>query len=257
MSRQSRGRAMKLDRKSTRLNSSHLGISYAVFCLKKKKKNTKEGWLTSADGGRHPLSYRGRRSPIIRGLWTRNADSLSFFILSILLFFFFNDTATPEISTLSLHDALPIWPQITIFAKWQKHPPSRCEREKVGAWGLGSSAEQIQGVGRIVDVVDASVHIDQTEQGSSSRRVPAAVQQCLLNLLPIGRRFHQETIVSIDGQDISIRNGQAEGVVEAATLRNGRSSPGGSIAGQRNRDRRNAIVHTVSYVERRTARVQT
>src|SRR5262245_50805730 len=30
------------DRKSTRLNSSHLGISYAVFCLKKKKKeNTK------------------------------------------------------------------------------------------------------------------------------------------------------------------------------------------------------------------------
>src|ERR1039458_10500673 len=27
------------DRKSTRLNSSHLGISYAVFCLKKKKKN--------------------------------------------------------------------------------------------------------------------------------------------------------------------------------------------------------------------------
>src|SRR5205814_10700497 len=27
------------DRKSTRLNSSHLGISYAVFCLKKKKRN--------------------------------------------------------------------------------------------------------------------------------------------------------------------------------------------------------------------------
>src|ERR1039457_5374867 len=29
---------MHLDRKSTRLNSSHLVISYAVFCLKKKKK---------------------------------------------------------------------------------------------------------------------------------------------------------------------------------------------------------------------------
>src|SRR5258705_6552118 len=28
---------IKADRKSTRLNSSHLGISYAVFCLKKKK----------------------------------------------------------------------------------------------------------------------------------------------------------------------------------------------------------------------------
>src|SRR5262245_65253228 len=30
------------DRKSTRLNSSHLGISYAVFCLKKKKHNTNQ-----------------------------------------------------------------------------------------------------------------------------------------------------------------------------------------------------------------------
>jgi len=30
------------DRKSTRLNSSHLGISYAVFCLKKKKNSKKE-----------------------------------------------------------------------------------------------------------------------------------------------------------------------------------------------------------------------
>src|SRR5438045_7258058 len=30
-----------LDRKSTRLNSSHLGISYAVFCLKKKRTNTR------------------------------------------------------------------------------------------------------------------------------------------------------------------------------------------------------------------------
>src|SRR5258705_1283315 len=32
-----RGIPVKRDRKSTRLNSSHLGISYAVFCLKKKK----------------------------------------------------------------------------------------------------------------------------------------------------------------------------------------------------------------------------
>src|SRR5262245_64634790 len=31
-----------LDRKSTRLNSSHLGISYAVFCLKKKKTTTQK-----------------------------------------------------------------------------------------------------------------------------------------------------------------------------------------------------------------------
>src|SRR3712207_4960783 len=32
-------RAIRVDRKSTRLNSSHANISYAVFCLKKKKKN--------------------------------------------------------------------------------------------------------------------------------------------------------------------------------------------------------------------------
>src|SRR5439155_20598028 len=33
--------AMSSDRKSTRLNSSHVAISYAVFCLKKKKKKKK------------------------------------------------------------------------------------------------------------------------------------------------------------------------------------------------------------------------
>src|SRR5438132_7131400 len=34
-------RSVLIDRKSTRLNSSHTVISYAVFCLKKKKKNKK------------------------------------------------------------------------------------------------------------------------------------------------------------------------------------------------------------------------
>src|SRR5690242_21125560 len=36
------GRPRGTDRKSTRLNSSHMSISYAVFCLKKKKKKTKK-----------------------------------------------------------------------------------------------------------------------------------------------------------------------------------------------------------------------
>src|SRR5256885_9410471 len=35
------------DRKSTRLNSSHLVISYAVFCLKKKKKQTERHKVAS------------------------------------------------------------------------------------------------------------------------------------------------------------------------------------------------------------------
>src|SRR5258707_10773373 len=36
---------IELDRKSTRLNSSHANISYAVFCLKKKKKKMKNTQL--------------------------------------------------------------------------------------------------------------------------------------------------------------------------------------------------------------------
>src|SRR2546422_1760305 len=40
--RERRKVARRLDRKSTRLNSSHGYISYAVFCLKKKKKKMKQ-----------------------------------------------------------------------------------------------------------------------------------------------------------------------------------------------------------------------
>src|SRR3712207_3056849 len=63
-----------LDRKSTRLNSSHANISYAVFCLKKKK-------IT---------------------------NTITYTCVNFFFIFFFNDTATTEIYTLSLHDALPI-----------------------------------------------------------------------------------------------------------------------------------------------------
>src|SRR5438477_4883958 len=37
----------RIDRKSTRLNSSHMSISYAVFCLKKKKKKTQTSCVTA------------------------------------------------------------------------------------------------------------------------------------------------------------------------------------------------------------------
>src|SRR5437899_7553753 len=49
-----RGGLAEADRKSTRLNSSHLGISYAVFCLKKKK-TTKHTHTLIAN----PTSVRG------------------------------------------------------------------------------------------------------------------------------------------------------------------------------------------------------
>src|SRR5258705_8177157 len=52
------------DRKSTRLNSSHLGISYAVFCLKKKKKSkkaSKTGCLRAVHRLPRHADHRSRR----------------------------------------------------------------------------------------------------------------------------------------------------------------------------------------------------
>src|SRR3989454_4907745 len=40
------------DRKSTRLNSSHLVISYAVFCLKKKKRSSVTAWRSDRSARR-------------------------------------------------------------------------------------------------------------------------------------------------------------------------------------------------------------
>src|SRR5436190_15784154 len=44
----------KIDRKSTRLNSSHTVISYAVFCLKKKKISAKSPGRDNAQTGNQP-----------------------------------------------------------------------------------------------------------------------------------------------------------------------------------------------------------
>src|SRR5262245_1563414 len=55
--RQRRAGAPAADRKSTRLNSSHLGISYAVFCLKKKKQN-KTNKSTETRNHRHYKTNR-------------------------------------------------------------------------------------------------------------------------------------------------------------------------------------------------------
>src|SRR5256885_2414689 len=49
------------DRKSTRLNSSHLVISYAVFCLKKKKKTSlASASMSKAHGPDHVMPARSR-----------------------------------------------------------------------------------------------------------------------------------------------------------------------------------------------------
>src|SRR5438445_1771422 len=43
------------DRKSTRLNSSYANISYAVFCLKKKKNKIKQYYVSHIDKITHPM----------------------------------------------------------------------------------------------------------------------------------------------------------------------------------------------------------
>src|SRR6266540_4145876 len=83
------------DRKSTRLNSSHITISYAVFCLKKKTANAETSLL---------FVYSLVR-PIVK---KQLLDFLCLAVYWYFVIFFFNDTATTEIYTLSLHDALPI-----------------------------------------------------------------------------------------------------------------------------------------------------
>src|SRR2546422_5628674 len=51
--------ARERDRKSTRLNSSHGYISYAVFCLKKKKKHHHPLYPAVLHEDLHPLHIRG------------------------------------------------------------------------------------------------------------------------------------------------------------------------------------------------------
>src|SRR3989442_6817603 len=51
------------DRKSTRLNSSHVRISYAVFCLKKKNPNSRLNWA-HVRWGSHSEYARGPQNSI-------------------------------------------------------------------------------------------------------------------------------------------------------------------------------------------------
>src|SRR5690242_21060801 len=56
------------DRKSTRLNSSHMSISYAVFCLKKKKKRKTHPHSTNQTAGSAKLKSS-------TNIWTALRDS--------------------------------------------------------------------------------------------------------------------------------------------------------------------------------------
>src|SRR5476649_785567 len=99
---------MSRDRKSTRLNSSHTVISYAVFCLKKKKQKLNE---LANESARELLPHSDHNVERqvdceVHGLRRVGVDVTA--VVQRARSFFFNDTATTEIYTLSLHDALPI-----------------------------------------------------------------------------------------------------------------------------------------------------
>src|SRR6201997_4768096 len=95
-----------LDRKSTRLNSSHSQISYAVFCLKKNRPLDSTGEVAAV------LIVNLRIEYVAEGCFHRLFlclfERYPYISFRLSFFFFFNDTATTEIYTLSLHDALPI-----------------------------------------------------------------------------------------------------------------------------------------------------
>src|SRR6266850_1982132 len=95
------------DRKSTRLNSSHLVISYAVFCLKKKTELGWGGYWTWDPVEKAALMPWLCATAFIHSIMIQEKRGM-LKIWNVSFFFFFNDTATTEIYTLSLHDALPI-----------------------------------------------------------------------------------------------------------------------------------------------------
>src|ERR1039457_3491341 len=117
----------EMDRKSTRLNSSHLVISYAVFCLKKKKKihNLSQTSAYTSSGHESTVSFVPECVRLVGG--RALATCLLYPFALCFSFFFFNDTATTEIYTLSLHDALPIY-----FVEVERHVrPSAVARRRV------------------------------------------------------------------------------------------------------------------------------
>src|SRR5690242_20994338 len=108
-------RTTSADRKSTRLNSSHMSISYAVFCLKTKTVGKiskpyfdKKDIDTKAYEIEKLAEARAKEMKIIATAVKENFHLTGGIEYTEEKLSFFNDTATTEIYTLSLHDALPI-----------------------------------------------------------------------------------------------------------------------------------------------------
>src|SRR6266571_521756 len=67
----------RTDRKSTRLNSSHMSISYAVFCLKKKKNHDKDSNDLTHHARQELIRFEGERCQEI----TASQRRLFFFLM--------------------------------------------------------------------------------------------------------------------------------------------------------------------------------
>src|ERR1039457_4669500 len=98
-----------LDRKSTRLNSSHLVISYAVFCLKKKKIMEHNRLLDTAGEGGDDVS-RSRAAAQTHHLSPPclRKNPLECRPRNNSFFFFLNEAAPTEFSPLPHPAPLPI-----------------------------------------------------------------------------------------------------------------------------------------------------
>src|SRR6201994_3515504 len=90
------GAGISLDRKSTRLNSSHGYISHAVFCLKKKEQTI--GSLRTEKPVSAYIALRSAGGPGGRTVSLRppGGSSLVMTCTSMFVFFFFNSMGYPE-----------------------------------------------------------------------------------------------------------------------------------------------------------------
>src|SRR5947199_280688 len=127
-----RSGATRRDRKSTRLNSSHLGISYAVFCLKKKNPRGRPDRRPAprrrrhrATSGTSPACHRTHPHPINPAARCRSpsARCRGAVLPRKGAGFFSNHAAPPVIYALSLHDALPISTSVCLRERSPSYMP--------------------------------------------------------------------------------------------------------------------------------------
>src|SRR2546425_7020807 len=102
----------------------------------------------------------------------------------VLFFFFFNDTATTEIYTLSLHDALPIYLDHTGLTDRDVEPAERgVEEHDVGHAGDLRGGDRRPGVG---------VHFD--EDAGIARAEEAAARDVDVQAVRTGVRYRHDTL---------------------------------------------------------------